>query len=482
MRDMLTVAKFKELPHLLILAFAFAWMIDPSLFIIRDTTGLSAIIHYPHLLMMIVVFLVVALLHKHITGIAKYPFLVLVLSISCVISFSLGWLVSVNNGTNSLTNASLFSPVLFGCLCFAALFQAVSLVFCLKALSSLPMIDCMLSLIEWQLFVSLLRGAATFLPDFLLSCCGPLIIALCFTRKPLRDSLTAARRPFISDDSLGINTDNRFLLRLMAMNALVIFTIQAIQGFSPEPVLDISYIGSIVAIAITLLAVLLNQKIIRIRQLYNASLLVMELGIMVFALGGSFAFRLSSVLLDAAYFAFSAFFFTVLANTCQRNQKDAVLVFAIAELIEQIAALSGNATALATGTGVHAFPLTFLAGLGAVAFVCFPREEDYRTSWGTHLSKKKFINPATYYATMSETCSSIAMQFSLSKREGDVLLLLAQKKTAQQISEELVVSLATAKTHIHNIYKKIGIHSKQELYAFVGLDDNSSISDVEETH
>ncbi len=65
------------------------------------------------------------------------------------------------------------------------------------------------------------------------------------------------------------------------------------------------------------------------------------------------------------------------------------------------------------------------------------------------------------------------MQCSLTKREGDVLLLLAQRKTLVQISDDLVVSLATVKTHTHNIYKKLGVHSRQELYLFLGLENLS---------
>ncbi|WP_367113826.1 response regulator transcription factor [uncultured Slackia sp.] len=65
------------------------------------------------------------------------------------------------------------------------------------------------------------------------------------------------------------------------------------------------------------------------------------------------------------------------------------------------------------------------------------------------------------------------MQCSLTKREGDVLLLLAQRKTLAQISDYLVVGLATVKTHTHNIYKKLDVHSKQELYQFLGLENLS---------
>lgn len=45
----------------------------------------------------------------------------------------------------------------------------------------------------------------------------------------------------------------------------------------------------------------------------------------------------------------------------------------------------------------------------------------------------------------------------------DVLLLLSQRKTVPDIERELFISNSTAKTHCKNIYKKLGIHKREEL-------------------
>lgn len=125
------------------------------------------------------------------------------------------------------------------------------------------------------------------------------------------------------------------------------------------------------------------------------------------------------------------------------------------------------------GPGVHALPLVLLAGLGAIAFVYLSPLRDGSLERSTDPAKAQYVDPARYYTILAETCTSVAMQCSLTKREGDVLLLLAQRKTLAQISDDLVVSLATVKTHTHNIYKKLGVHSKQELYQFLGLENLS---------
>jgi LuxR family transcriptional regulator, maltose regulon positive regulatory protein len=50
----------------------------------------------------------------------------------------------------------------------------------------------------------------------------------------------------------------------------------------------------------------------------------------------------------------------------------------------------------------------------------------------------------------------------LSKRELDVLRLLASSLTGSQIADELFISLATFRTHTKNIYGKLGVHNRIE--------------------
>lgn len=61
----------------------------------------------------------------------------------------------------------------------------------------------------------------------------------------------------------------------------------------------------------------------------------------------------------------------------------------------------------------------------------------------------------------------LAQEYGLSKRETDVLLLLAWGKSAKRIEEILTLSSNTVKTHVRHIYAKLGIHSRAELDALL---------------
>ncbi len=58
----------------------------------------------------------------------------------------------------------------------------------------------------------------------------------------------------------------------------------------------------------------------------------------------------------------------------------------------------------------------------------------------------------------------------LTKRETEVLQLIAQGKTYSQISEELFISRETSKTHIKNIYSKLQVSKKSEAIERANLD------------
>ncbi len=73
-------------------------------------------------------------------------------------------------------------------------------------------------------------------------------------------------------------------------------------------------------------------------------------------------------------------------------------------------------------------------------------------------------------------CEEIADQYLLSRRETEVLFLLAKGHKAGFIEDKLCVSRSTAKTHINHIYKKMDIHTQQELLNMV--EDRPRLSDT----
>ena len=56
---------------------------------------------------------------------------------------------------------------------------------------------------------------------------------------------------------------------------------------------------------------------------------------------------------------------------------------------------------------------------------------------------------------------------NLTPRQFDILVELAKGSTYGQIASKLVVTEGTIKTHIHNIFRKLGCHNRTQLVAYV---------------
>jgi DNA-binding CsgD family transcriptional regulator len=58
-------------------------------------------------------------------------------------------------------------------------------------------------------------------------------------------------------------------------------------------------------------------------------------------------------------------------------------------------------------------------------------------------------------------------RYGITDREREIILKVVQGKSNAAIAGELFISLATVKTHLHNIYRKIGVDSRYDLLARV---------------
>lgn len=68
---------------------------------------------------------------------------------------------------------------------------------------------------------------------------------------------------------------------------------------------------------------------------------------------------------------------------------------------------------------------------------------------------------------VARVCGVLGDRFELTPREREIFLLLAQNYRAPYIAEKLVVSQSTVKTHMRNLYGKLGVHSQAELLLLV---------------
>ena len=68
----------------------------------------------------------------------------------------------------------------------------------------------------------------------------------------------------------------------------------------------------------------------------------------------------------------------------------------------------------------------------------------------------------------------VSEEYGLTSREEEVLRMVLLGRDAPSISEELCISANTVKTHIKRIYRKVDIHSRQELADMVEDFENSA--------
>lgn len=66
-------------------------------------------------------------------------------------------------------------------------------------------------------------------------------------------------------------------------------------------------------------------------------------------------------------------------------------------------------------------------------------------------------------------CAQLAEEFTLTAREAEILVLLGRGHTSVFVAEELTVAESTVRSHRKNIYRKLGVSSREELFKL--LDD-----------
>lgn len=114
--------------------------------------------------------------------------------------------------------------------------------------------------------------------------------------------------------------------------------------------------------------------------------------------------------------------------------------------------------------GIDSSGLRLMSSVAALCIVlvavCFERP---RFGWGSVRPGVLAETVRGEARTLDEILERMCADYGLSPREKDVCALLCRGRNRQFVSNELGISLETAKTHVTNVYRKMGIHSQQEL-------------------
>ncbi len=68
-------------------------------------------------------------------------------------------------------------------------------------------------------------------------------------------------------------------------------------------------------------------------------------------------------------------------------------------------------------------------------------------------------------------CEELSREYGLTAREAEILLILGRGHTSGFIAKELTVAESTVRSHRKNIYRKLGVSSREELFTLLDAED-----------
>ena len=68
---------------------------------------------------------------------------------------------------------------------------------------------------------------------------------------------------------------------------------------------------------------------------------------------------------------------------------------------------------------------------------------------------------------LGEKCRAVADRHGLTNREREILPYIARGHRPAYVADLLCISEHTVRTHLHNMYRKLGINSREELIQLV---------------
>lgn len=182
----------------------------------------------------------------------------------------------------------------------------------------------------------------------------------------------------------------------------------------------------------------------------------------------------SNVLLASAGEFFTLLQMLVVVSMAARNKIDGVYVATCAQAFISTGMMLGAATghaandmAAASGATTLAFLAILLFLFVTFCFVWFRRASFESIIYGIQPVKPLVVAHAALreegHESLEDRCARLAKEHALTKRETEIMTMLARGRNGKFIEEHYVVSYNTVKTHVKHIYMKLDVHSQQEL-------------------
>lgn len=195
----------------------------------------------------------------------------------------------------------------------------------------------------------------------------------------------------------------------------------------------------------------------------------------------------SNALFSAGGECFRALIWTTAVAIGLRNQLALIPVLSASRAAHAIGVALGAMSGHAVGAGFAISPQETLGFIGAALFIFVAflwigfRSFSFSDTINgvhslSHSPAQQVDGQSASDDALAQRCATIATAHGLTKRETEILAMMAQGRNARFIKNHYVVSVNTVKSHIKHVYLKLDIHSQQELIDLVRSGESSTSS------
>ena len=215
-------------------------------------------------------------------------------------------------------------------------------------------------------------------------------------------------------------------------------------------------------------------------RLGDAAFVLSLCGLVGVHLSSTAGSMVASLCTNAGFALFNVFLIVALCNVSYRYGVNSMVLFGFAKAAECLAYFAGSWLTRLSGAldgdgfALLVMALAVLLGLG---FTALARGRGHDPSWGVGFDPSAPLRPESG-PTLEQRCAALSREAGLTRREEEVLGLLARDMSASEIEQALCVTNATVKTHTQAVYRKLGVHSRREIVGLVDAGTNATGSDV----
>ncbi|NTU89886.1 MAG: helix-turn-helix transcriptional regulator [Actinobacteria bacterium] len=226
-------------------------------------------------------------------------------------------------------------------------------------------------------------------------------------------------------------------------------------------------VGGILAIVISAISILYSTRL-DLFALYRWLIPVIVCSLALFSVYNFWSWSLAYVLITMAQFGFDIIVWVYFTGIVRKGICRGSLAIGVNRGFVQAGILIGSVIGTHTpswvASGRISFPsicLILICALVAVTLSVLNHKEKLEHNIQTSVPQKPAVDDTDIM------CDILASKNSLTARETEILKYLARGRSLPYVRETLILSKNTVETHAKNLYRKLGIHSRQELIDLV---------------